>query len=97
MSAEACKSCQGYIGQLDALYAEGGHLKTSGWEVVDVGSPPGEVGSSVEIPMRVNRTSQKVVSGNGNVERFDGGGVRTFSADVRWTNEQWVMQTLDVL
>ncbi len=32
LSAEACKSCQGYIGQLDALYADGGHLETSGWK-----------------------------------------------------------------
>jgi len=97
ISSARCRSCEGYFGQIEKLYADGGRLESDGWKLLRIGSPPGSVANSIEIPMRINRTSQRVILGSGKVKRYPGGGTETFLADIAWQNNMWMMRSLDVL
>lgn len=93
VSTRRCASCQGYIEQLEDLYGSGGRLESEGWRVLVAAPQGGELTAKVQIVLRIARSPQKILSGDGTAERFPGG-TASFSADLLWQKDGWVLDRL---
>jgi hypothetical protein len=92
LSSPNCKTCRGYVDQLRDLYGAGGRLESEGWRVLVVAPSGGEITDKAEVTVRVNRSVQRVMDGDGKSEQFPGGKA-TYSADLVWS-DGWRMDRL---
>jgi hypothetical protein len=92
-SVASCKTCNGYAKQIERLYGAGGRLRSDGWTVLLAAAGPGQVTDEAQVNLRVSRSPQRVIAGNGQVRRFPGGRA-TFSAELEWRDGQWQMARL---
>ena len=94
LSAADCESCSALTEQLEGLYGAGGSMETDGWRVLTSAAPlPGPLENETEVILRVDRSPQKVETGDGDVERFPGGRT-TYKAVVGWRDDAWSMKSL---
>ncbi len=92
-SVGSCKTCNGYAKQIEKLYGAGGRLRSDGWKVLVAAAGPGPVTDKAQVNVRISRSPQEVVAGNGRVRRFPGGRA-TFSAELEWRDGRWRMARL---
>lgn len=92
-NTERCVSCRDLTEQLKEIYDDGGSLRSEGWRVIDLVPRPGSLLSDTEVVLRIDRSPQRIVDGDGRVQRFPGGEA-TFSMGVTWAKDRWLVDEL---
>jgi hypothetical protein len=94
ISGPGCGSCNGFVEMLDDLYADGGHLESRGWRVLESVPAPGMPAREAEVTMTILRTPQRIHEGDGSKPESFSGGRATYAARLGWTGGQWQMADL---
>jgi hypothetical protein len=94
ISGPGCGSCDGFVEMLDDLYANGGHLESQGWRVLQSVPAPGMPARRPEVTMRIVRTPQRIYESDGSKPESFSGGRATYSARLEWNARGWQMADL---
>jgi len=91
-----CSRCTDFVSQLDAIYAAGGHVETTGWKidtmVPETGLPQGETGMSVKLKVAPQTVYKKK---GATPEKHPGGELRIRLLLTRPANV-WRVTTFDI-
>jgi hypothetical protein len=71
VSSEDCVSCDAIAGNIEEIYAAGGHIKSDGWRVRTI-QVLGTAGDSTVLSLGLYLETETIVSGDGGIERHDG-------------------------
>jgi hypothetical protein len=96
LSDKSCTRCSDFAAKLDEIYAGGGHVETSGWDVETMvperGLPQGTAGMKVQVkvaPQSVYETAQS------KAQKVKGGQL-TFRLVLTRNGDHWLVKSLDV-
>lgn len=96
LSAKSCTQCSNFAAQLDKIYANGGHVETSGWNVETMvperGLPQGTAAMKVQVKVAPQAVYETAKSKPQTLK----GGQLTFRLVLTRDGDHWVVKSLDV-
>jgi hypothetical protein len=92
-SSPQCATCAGFIGRLKRLYGDGGRFEGDGWRVLLAAPGPSAITDEAQVNLRIDRPAERIIAGDGRVQRFPGG-KSTYSAELVWSDGEWRMARL---
>lgn len=96
LSTPACATCTGFADQIDAIYGDGGSVRTGGYDLTSVVPERGSDGETFRLMLTLVVEPQTVVrSRNAEPEKFTGG-ERNYRMILkpRSSDQGWVVQRL---
>lgn len=96
LSAKSCTRCSDFAAQLDKIYANGGHVETSGWDVETMVPERGLPQGTAAMKVQVKVAPQSVYESAKSKPQTIKGGQLTFRLVLGRDGDHWVVKSLDV-
>jgi hypothetical protein len=96
LSDKSCTRCSDFAAQLDKIYADGGHVETSGWDVETMVPERGLPQGTAAMKVQVKVAPQSVYATAKSKPQTVKGGQLTFRLVLGRDGDHWVVKSLDV-
>ncbi len=96
LSSPACTRCSDFASQLDKIYANGGHVETTGWQVQKVVPEVGLPKGTTAMKMAVKVAPQKVFETKGSKPQAHPGGEMSLRVVLTRDGDHWLVKSLDL-
>lgn len=90
-----CTSCEGVIGSIDRVYADGGHYMGRGWSVETIKYQPLQPRKKPVLTVGVDIAPQKVLEKRGGKTTTFDGGNRSMTFRLGAAEGEWILLQLD--